>query len=201
MGLRVDGYSEASGWLAKADPPAMRSGPSFYQRTGAIKNQSFDRVVIPRFTNTRIPLSETRNSFNEIMDRLCAHEFRNELIANDTVEAVKRGRMPLVITKRIDHARYLAKLIDNRGCKVVLLTGRGTAKEKARRLDEIKQIEGRFAIVATRSYIGEGFDFPALDTLVMASPYKWEGLITQYSGRLHREVEERQMSSSMTMWI
>jgi hypothetical protein len=47
----------------------------------------------------------------------------------------------------------------------------------------------RYAIVATGAYIGEGFDLPQLDTLLLASPYSHEGVITQYSGRLHRESE------------
>ncbi len=45
------------------------------------------------------------------------------------------------------------------------------------------------AVVATGSYIGEAFDLPRLDTLMLASPYSWEGVITQFSGRLHREDE------------
>ena len=41
-------------------------------------------------------------------------------------------------------------------------------------------------IVATGSYIGEGFDDSRLDTLFLAMPISWRGTLQQYVGRLHR---------------
>jgi superfamily II DNA or RNA helicase len=40
-------------------------------------------------------------------------------------------------------------------------------------------------IVATGSYIGEGFDDSRLDTLFLAMPISWRGTLQQYVGRLH----------------
>jgi len=41
-------------------------------------------------------------------------------------------------------------------------------------------------ILATGRLIGEGFDHPPLDTLVLAMPISWKGTLQQYAGRLHR---------------
>jgi hypothetical protein len=41
-------------------------------------------------------------------------------------------------------------------------------------------------ILATGSYIGEGFDDSRLDTLFPTMPISWRGTLQQYVGRLHR---------------
>jgi superfamily II DNA or RNA helicase len=41
-------------------------------------------------------------------------------------------------------------------------------------------------LLATGSYIGEGFDDSKLDTLFLTMPISWHGTLQQYVGRLHR---------------
>ncbi len=42
-------------------------------------------------------------------------------------------------------------------------------------------------LLATGKLVGEGFDHPPLDTLVLAMPVSWMGVLQQYAGSLHRE--------------
>jgi hypothetical protein len=46
-------------------------------------------------------------------------------------------------------------------------------------------IQEVFRILVTRRLIGEGFDHPPLDALVLAMPISWKGTLQQYAARLH----------------
>ena len=56
------------------------------------------------------------------------------------------------------------------------------------RLKEIPESES-LIIVATGKYVGEGFNYPRLDTLFIALPVAYSNIVQQYTGRLHREFE------------
>ena len=58
------------------------------------------------------------------------------------------------------------------------------------KLEAIPHEEERL-IIATGRYIGEGFDDARLDTLFLALPFSWKGMLVQYAGRLHRSHAEK----------
>ena len=70
-----------------------------------------------------------------------------------------------------------------------LLHGRLTKKQRAATLSGLTELDDRVPrlILATGRLIGEGFDHPPLDTMVLAMPVSWHGTLQQYAGRLHRE--------------
>ena len=77
---------------------------------------------------------------------------------------------------------------------MILLSGKGSVKEKRELLEQLTQIGSNvpLILVATGKYVGEGFDLPRLDTLFLAMPVSWKGTLSQYAGRLHRSYEGKQ---------
>ena len=153
--------------------------------------QDFKRLLVPRFSSARLNSNEPGLSYNQVLDQICPHERRNEMIVEDVCGAIKDSRTPLVLTKRVSHASAIAAQIEARGHLALLLVGGGTAKCKRDKLQEVRNIpEGTpFCIVATVSYVGTGFDEKRLDTLLLAAPVSWEGSLAQCVGRLHRDCE------------
>ena len=73
--------------------------------------------------------------------------------------------------------------------KVFLMTGNNSKKEHKKIREQLHETapEETLALVATGSLIGEGFDFPRLDTLIMATPVSFRSVVEQYAGRLNRD--------------
>lgn len=170
----------------------MQCGPIRFSTDvkSQIAKQSFDRFLIPRFTSYNSIL-EDRLSIATLYKYLSEDEIRNNLIVEDICKAVNTGRTPIILTNRTAHVSISAEKLKATIKNVISLTGTGTTKEKREAMQRLQTIPDseQLVIVATGKYVGEGFDYPRLDTLFLALPISWKGLLTQYAGRLHREYE------------
>ena len=170
----------------------MQCGPIRFSADAKsqITKQSFDRYLIPRFTSYR-SITEDRQTITAMYQSLSEDTVRNNLIVNDICKVVGSGRTPIILTNRTSHVTLLAEKLKTTIPNVITLTGSDTTKDKREALQRLQTISPSepLVIVATGKYVGEGFDYPRLDTLFLALPISWKGLVAQYAGRLHRENE------------
>ena len=156
--------------------------------------QGMSRLLIPRLCPSR-PKAGERSTWHELLDYVCANEERNGRIVADAARALRHGRTPLVLTRRIEHARTLAEGIAAKtrglGAKVITLVGGDGDSQRRQSLGELAEVanDERLCVVATGNYVGEGFDLDRLDTLLLAGPVAFEGTLDQWVGRLHRTRE------------
>jgi superfamily II DNA or RNA helicase len=86
----------------------------------------------------------------------------------------------------------LSKRLDN---SLFRLDGGIGAKARRATIETLRQrchSDTPFALFATASLLGEGFDMPRLDTLFLTMPISFPGRIIQYAGRLHRRCADKQ---------
>ena len=173
----------------------MQCGPIRYSADAKVQmqNQSFQRLLVPRFTPFRL-VSNEDIAFAKVTQQIAEDEYRNILIVRDILEVLKNGRSPIILTSRTSHVALLAEQLQPHCPNVITLVGSNSSKEKRQKMEQLLSIPSSepLIIVATGKYIGEGFDYARLDTLFLVSPVAWKGIIAQYAGRLHREHEGKQ---------
>ena len=153
--------------------------------------QSFYHYFIPRFTSFHFLAEKTDNknpSINQYYEKIIENSARNELIISDVKSTINNQRTPLILSERLEHLELLHEQLKDCAQNVVIITGKGTQKQKREQLENLNNIPTKesLIILATGKYAGEGFDYPRIDTLMLAMPFSWKGTLSQYCGRLHR---------------
>lgn len=134
------------------------------------------------------------SKIHDLWQVMIADEQRNQLIVNDAIAALAEGRFPLILTERRNHLEKLAELLRDKTDSLILLYGGLKQKKRQEVMEDLRASHAgsRKLIIATGSYIGEGFDEPRLDTLFLTMPSSFKGRIVQYAGRLHRQYADKQ---------
>ena len=94
----------------------------------------------------------------------------------------------LVLTQWTDHLDALATELRQQGIEPLILQGGLGKKARAAVIDQLNADPAPTGqlLLATGSYLGEGFDSPSLDTLFLAFPLAFKGRVVQYIGRILR---------------
>ena len=152
------------------------------------QNRGFSHYIIPRFTSFR-SLNSKEKAITQIYTEITENANRNKQIVSDAIDAVENGRTPIIITERTEHIEILKDMLLGKCENIITLMGKISAKEKRQTMEKLSNITDgeKLIIIASGKYIGEGFDYPRLDTLLLAMPIAWKGKVAQYAGRLHRD--------------
>jgi superfamily II DNA or RNA helicase len=128
------------------------------------------------------------SKIQDVWPKLIDDDDRNRMIIDDIVKVLDEGRFPLILTERREHLERLSQLLKDKADFIALLYGGLKKKNTQEIFERLKEDQGvsKKIILATGSYIGEGFDEPRLDTLFLTMPSSFKGKIVQYAGRLHR---------------
>ena len=177
--------------------PIRRDGqqPIIFMQCGPIRHAAaqpasapHDLEVIPRTLSQPTPIPDD-TGIQDIFRILAEEQDRTAAIADEAQRAVDDGRKVLVLTERTDHLENIRRLLEENELTPFVLNGRMSKKQRANLIAEIDELppDSPRILLATGRLVGEGFDHPPLDTLILAMPVSWKGTLQQYAGRLHRE--------------
>ena len=165
----------------------MQCGPTRHTAARPA-NAPHDLEVWPRSRFARIDLPSAAG-IQDVFRHLANDQARTQAIAAEVAAAFEQGRKVLVLTERTEHLEAIVLALTTLVPPLFVLHGKMSKKQRAALIAELDALppQAPRVLVATGKLVGEGFDHPPLDTLVLAMPVSWKGTLQQYAGRLHRE--------------
>jgi superfamily II DNA or RNA helicase len=177
--------------------PIRRDGqqPIIFMQCGPIRYTAAkpasaprDLEVVPRLWDARIDLPREAG-IQEVFRHLANYQERTDAIAAEISGACGQGRKVLVLSERTEHLDAIKASLGSQVPAPLVLHGRMSKKQRAAVIAELGSLpaDAPRILLASGKLVGEGFDHPPLDTLILAMPVSWKGTLQQYAGRLHRE--------------
>ncbi len=165
----------------------MQCGPIQYTAVKSV-TAPHDLEVTPRSLHHRIDLP-TDTGIQDVFRHLAKNQERTAAVAAEILNAYSQGRKVLVLTERTEHLHAILEALDGKLSVPFVLHGRMSKKQRVALIMELDALpeDAPRVLLSTGKLVGEGFDHPPLDTLVLAMPISWKGSLQQYAGRLHRE--------------
>lgn len=153
----------------------MQCGPTRHTATRPA-NAPHDLEVLPRSRFARIDLPSTAG-IQDVFRHLANDLARTQAIAAEVAAAFEQGRKVLVLTERTEHLDAIVLALTTLAPPPFVLHGRMSKKQRAALIAELDALPPHAPriLIATGKLVGEGFDHPPLDTLVLAMPVSWKG--------------------------
>lgn len=171
---------------------AFQCGPTRHEiKPAAVEGTELvRRELVVHQTETEVSEDEAAH-IQQVFRVISEDEHRTAQICGDVHAACASGRTCLVLTQRTEHIEAIVTELAALGDTALVLKGGLGKKARAAVTDAIaaRDPDAGIVLVATGSYLGEGFDWPELDTLFLAFPLAFKGRVVQYVGRLLRTHE------------
>jgi len=166
--------------------PVRRDGhqPILFMQCGPIRHSANRPDTAPTHlevwpNNLPAPEIPPDSPIQEVFRILTNDENRNRRIAADVLTAYREGRKVLLLTERIGHLPLLHEALKDEVEHCYVLHGRLSRKQRTAIFTELESLDDTSprVLLATGRLIGEGFDHPPLDTLVLGMPISWKGTL------------------------
>jgi len=190
------GRAHARHVLGLTATPARRDGlePIVHFQCGPIRHRATDSASMPSDLGVRflrhdaVPDVPDDAPIQSVLSALAGDAERTRKIIDATLDAWREGRRVLLLTERKEHVASLERELLASDIEPIVLHGGLGRRQRSAALDALERLDATTprCLLATGRLIGEGFDHPPLDTLVLAMPLAWRGTLEQYVGRLHR---------------
>jgi hypothetical protein len=198
----------APGWLGLTATPYRRDGLegliTMYcgpvrhriEKHGTTQPEFARRILVHRTSHAPPATASTdgrmydATPIQDVFRALVEDTTRTDQIARDIAAATRSGRNCLVLSQWTQHLRQLERALVALEVRADVLqggVGRKARREISGRLSASRVGDG-IVLLATGSFLGEGFDCPPLDTLFLTFPIAFKGRLVQYVGRLLRPV-------------
>jgi superfamily II DNA or RNA helicase len=127
------------------------------------------------------------NQYTEMLSELTQNDQRNRLICREAAAQVRNGGgIPMILSDRKQHCKDIAKILDrDHGITPTILTGDLSKKAREKVVAKLNAGDCE-ALISTTALLSEGFDCPALGTVLLATPVRFRGRLIQSIGRALR---------------
>ncbi|WP_282082068.1 DEAD/DEAH box helicase family protein [Bacillus cereus] len=172
----------------------MRVGEISYTAEKEIPKHIKQKLFI-RFTFLGEQMATIINqTIHENYEMMIESKDRNQQIISDILSNLKDNRHIIVLSRCIKHIDLLKDELEriNVTAPIYILNSKMKNRQLREELANLKQEGKPFVLLTTGSYAGEGFDLPALDTLLLVMPISSKGNLQQYLGRLLRNLDEKE---------
>ncbi|MGV0385123.1 TOTE conflict system archaeo-eukaryotic primase domain-containing protein [Corynebacterium tuberculostearicum] len=145
--------------------------------------------------NTEFTYDSPNLFWPDLDTALATDEHRNRLIADVITQEAQDDHTVLVLVKRREHLAALNALLTDAPFPVLQLHGGQKASERQAVREQLAATP-HFVLLAMSQVAGEGIDLPALDTLVLAAPVSFRGVVIQQIGRVTRDTDDKESISA-----